>query len=190
MGSTTGPCFQRNHNFDFVSVYGSLEPGKAFGFRYSGHHFDLSFTVAEDGTITDLPTFLGRTPPHAPELRKQTTVETSRLSWLVRAWRRADNPLIVPQMTPPVTRANEGLYLQWRNMAGVPQFPDATMVVLEAAKVLDAAAYVPLNQWESTPATGGLTLKDEKTVRAESSKGGRRRRRAQARLQACSGVRI
>jgi hypothetical protein len=33
----------RNNFFDFFSLYGSLKPGEPWGFRYSGHHFDLSF---------------------------------------------------------------------------------------------------------------------------------------------------
>ena len=45
------------------------------------------------------------------------------------------NPLIVPQATPPQSKDHED-YLQWHNMAGVPQFPDATLVVLEAAQTL------------------------------------------------------
>ena len=119
----------RNHNFDFVAVYGSLEKGEPFGFRYSGHHFDLSFQVDAEGNIDDLPTFLGH------------------------------NPLIVPAATPPQPAGRHEDYLQWHNMAGVPQFPDAVLVVLEAARALPMEAYVPLNQWESTPSTGGLTLK-------------------------------
>jgi len=123
----------RNHNFDFVAVYGSLAPGEPFGFRYSGHHFDLSFQIDADGNIDDLPTFLGH------------------------------NPLVVPAHTPPASTGHED-YLQWRNMAGVPQFPDAVDVVLEATSLLTESSYVPLNQWLSTPANGGLTLKDGKTL--------------------------
>lgn len=131
----------RNRHFDFVSVYGSLEPGEAFGFRYSGHHFDLSFSFADDGKVTDLPTFLGH------------------------------NPLIVPQMSPPLMHDDGGLatahedYNQWRNMAGVPQFPDAVKVVVEATALLTETGYIPLRLWDSTPATGGLTLKDGKDMR-------------------------
>lgn len=131
---------QRNRYFDFVSVYGSLEPGGgAFGFRYSGHHFDLSFQIAADGTVTDLPTFLGH------------------------------NPLIVPQESPPrqhedrsarpESDLNHEDYLQWRNMAGIPQFPDAVSVILRAVAFLDESSNIPLDLWDSTPANGGLTLK-------------------------------
>ena len=125
----------RNNNFDYVAVYGSLEPGQPFGFRYSGHHFDLSFRFDADGRlISDLPTFLGH------------------------------NPLIVPRQTPAIKGAHED-YLQWHNMAGFPQFPDAVHVVLRAAAVLDDAWYVPLQQWDSTPATGGLSLKGGRDMR-------------------------
>ena len=123
----------RNHNFDYVAAYGSLEKGEPFGFRYSGHHFDLSFQIAADGTLTDLPTFLGH------------------------------NPLIVPRAVPP-QRGTHDHYLQWHNMAGVPQFPDATRVVLDAARALGPAGYVPLRLWDSTPANGGLTLKGGKEI--------------------------
>ena len=120
----------RNHNFDYVAVYGSLKEGEPFGFRYSGHHFDLSFQIDADGHLSDLPTFLGH------------------------------NPLIVPKASPPQNLAGHHEdYLQWHNMAGVPQFPDAVEVVLEAARVLPLSAYVPLTDWLSTPANGGLTLK-------------------------------
>ena len=44
------------------------------------------------------------------------------------------------------------------------QFPDAVDVVIAAAKVLSKESYVPLNQWESTPATGGLTLRGGKGI--------------------------
>ena len=130
----------RNRYFDFISVYGSLDAGQPFGFRYSGHHFDLSFTFDADGALTDLPTFLGH------------------------------NPLIVPKMAPAVvhddgnTAVSHEDYLQWRNMAGVPQFPDAVKVIIEAAAVLDEHGYVPLPLWDSTPSTGGLTLKGSKDM--------------------------
>jgi hypothetical protein len=131
----------RNRYFDFVSVYGSLEPGEPFGFRYSGHHFDLSFSFAADGTVSDLPTFLGH------------------------------NPLIVPQAAPAPVNDDGGTaqahedYLQWRNMAGVPQFPDAVRVVIEATSVLGATGYIPLRLWDSTPSNGGLSLKEGKDMR-------------------------
>ena len=129
----------RNRYFDYVSVYGSLEPGEPFGFRYTGHHFDLSFQISADGELTDLPTFLGH------------------------------NPLIVPRVSPPLsvdigTDGDED-YVQWHNMAGIPQFPDAVRVILRATAVLqDSGGFVPLDRWESTPSTGGLTRKDGKTI--------------------------
>ena len=39
------------------------------------------------------------------------------------------------------------------------------MVVLEAASILGEPGYVPLNLWDSTPATGGLTLKGGKDIK-------------------------
>lgn len=125
----------RNRYFDFVSVYGSLEPGKPWGFRYSGHHFDLSFAFDKTGAVTDLPTFLGH------------------------------NPLVVPQASPPRQETALENYLQWRNMAGIPQFPDAVKVVLGVSALLsEERGYVPLDQWDSTPGNGGLTLKGGKAM--------------------------
>lgn len=118
----------RSHNYDFVAIYGSLAAGEPFGFRYSGHHFDLSLSFDADGALTDLPTFIGH------------------------------NPLVVPRRSPPGS-AEDAEYVQWRNMAGIPQFPDAVHVMLKAAAVLDEAWYVPLSSFDSTPANGGLTLR-------------------------------
>ena len=111
-----------------------------FGFRYSGHHFDLSFSFDASGEVTDLPTFIGH------------------------------NPLIVPQMSPPLknpdgnTAKGHEDYLQWRNMAGVPQFPDAVKTILAASSILNDGGYIPLRLWDSTPSTGGLTLKEGKSM--------------------------
>ena len=122
----------RNNMYDYVAVYGSLAPGKPFGFRYTGHHFDLSFMFDGDGGVTDLPVFLGH------------------------------NPLVVPRASPP-TKDNED-YANWKNSAGIPQFPDAVRVMLRASSALQDESYVPLDKFESTPSTGGLTLLDGKTI--------------------------
>ena len=52
----------RNNMYDYVAVYGSLAPGKPFGFRYTGHHFDLSFICLlytspspRDATLSRMP---------------------------------------------------------------------------------------------------------------------------------------
>ena len=127
----------RNNFFDFVSVYGSLEPGEPFGFRYSGHHFDLNFAFDGGGKVTDLPVFLGH------------------------------NPLIVPRQSPAVPPDHED-YIQWRNTAGIPQFPEAIDVMLTASTVLPQAAFVPLTRWDSTPSNGGLTLKGGKAITDEA----------------------
>jgi hypothetical protein len=184
----------RNHNFDFVAVYGSLAPGEPFGFRYSGHHFDLSFQIDADGNIdvrpsrgshhrtppphpttglhhrTPPPDTLRRPPPSAFHRRPQPSSRCSERCAPSCGSRTQDlptflghNPLVVPAHTPPASTGHED-YLQWRNMAGVPQFPDAVDVVLEATSLLTESSYVPLNQWLSTPANGGLTLKDGKTL--------------------------
>ena len=123
----------RNNFFDFFSIYGSLKPGEPFGFRYSGHHFDLSFRFGADGAVSDLPVFLGH------------------------------NPLMVPRQSPPLS-ANHEDYLNWHNMAGVGQFPDIVFVILEAAKALRPESFVSLQLWDSTPSSGGLTLKDGKSM--------------------------
>ena len=68
-------------------------------FRFSGHHFDLSFAFDSAGGYTDFPVFLGH------------------------------NPLIVPKRSPPHVGGHED-YIQWRNSAGVPQFPDAVSAML------------------------------------------------------------
>ena len=99
----------RNNHYDFVAVYGSLEPGEPFGFRYSGHHFDLSISIDEHGAISDLPTFMGH------------------------------NPLVVARTFPPGAE-NAVKYLNWHNMAGIPQFPDAVHEMLGAASVLTNAS--------------------------------------------------
>ena len=112
-----------------MRAFGCPQP---FGFRYSGHHFDLSFRIDAEGTLSDLPTFLGH------------------------------NPLIVPQASPPQNEHED--FMQWHNMAGVPQFPDAVNAVLEAARVLTKRGYVHLRDWDSTPATGGLTLKGGRDI--------------------------
>ena len=65
-----------------MSVYGSLEDGEPFGFRFSGHHFDLSFQFDADGRVTDLPVFLGH------------------------------NPLLVPRDSPPLTPGHADHYAQ------------------------------------------------------------------------------
>ena len=114
-------------------MYGSLEPGQPFGFRYSGHHFDLSFRVDADGNVDDLPTFIGH------------------------------NPLVVPRTSPPSNNDHED-YVQWHNMAGFPQFPDAVRVTLKVAHLLHPSSYVPLHKFASTPSTGGLTLSDGKDI--------------------------
>ena len=123
----------RNNHFEFIEAYGSLDAGDPFGFRYSGHHFDLSFAFDGVGGVKDLPVFLGH------------------------------NPLIVPKQSPPTSSKHED-YVNWRNMAGVPQFPDAVRVMLRAASFLGPHSHIPLNQFESTPATGGLTLRGGKTM--------------------------
>ena len=72
------------------------------------------------------------------------------------------NPLVVPRASPP-TKDNED-YANWKNSAGIPQFPDAVRVMLRASSALQDESYVPLDKFESTPSTGGLTLLDGKTI--------------------------
>jgi hypothetical protein len=126
----------RNDHFDFVEVYGSLEEGAPFGFRFSGHHYDISFRFYTNGTVDDYPVFIGH------------------------------NPLVVPLKSPPPP--TEGPFsrhfYQWRNMAGIDQFPDVVARLLLVSDQLTVNEYVPLNQFDSTPETGGLTLKNGKTI--------------------------
>ena len=57
-----------------MSVYGSLEPGEPFGFRYSGHHFDLSYHFDGQGGYTDFPVFLGHNPLIVPKQSPQVII--------------------------------------------------------------------------------------------------------------------
>jgi len=123
----------RNNHFEYIEAYGTFEAGSPFGFRFSGHHFDLSFSFDGAGAVTDLPVFLGH------------------------------NPLIVPRQSPPLDPDHED-YVNWRNMAGVPQFPDAVRVMLRASSFLGPGSHIPLNYFASTPSTGGLTLVGGKTM--------------------------
>ena len=85
----------RNHHYDFVTVYGPLEPGQPFGFRYSGHHFDLSFSFAADGTVaSDLPTFLGHNPLIVPRASPPLEHSENYLQW--------SNVAGFPQVRSPV----------------------------------------------------------------------------------------
>lgn len=123
----------RSDHYDFVEVYGSLKPGEPFGFRFSGHHYDLSFKF-DNGAIDDLPVFIGH------------------------------NPLVVPQVSPPLEHHDPQHYVQWRNMAGIDQFPDIVAQTLEVSRYLSLMSYVPLTEWDSTPQTGGLTLSNSRTM--------------------------
>ena len=67
----------RNNMYDYVAVYGSLAPGKPFGFRYTGHHFDLSFMFDGAGGVTDLPVFLGHNPLVVPRASPPTPSATA-----------------------------------------------------------------------------------------------------------------
>ena len=73
------------------------------------------------------------------------------------------NPLVVPRQSPPRSKHHED-YSQWRNMAGLPTFPDAVSVMLQCIRILSADSFVPLAQFVSTPETGGLTLTGDRKI--------------------------
>jgi len=71
----------RNNFFDFISIYGSLKPGEPWGFRYSGHHFDLSFRFDGKGKVYDLPVFLGHNPLMVPRQSPPVTTHEDYINW-------------------------------------------------------------------------------------------------------------
>ena len=134
----------RNNFYDFASVYGDLVGEGPFGFRFSGHHLDINYGFKADGSVDDLPVFLGH------------------------------NPLVVPGTTPPVVRSHDDEpivddrgheYLSWRSFAGLSMFPRMVHLVFGAAKPLNNQSFIPLHMWDSVPWVGGLELKGGKNIK-------------------------
>jgi len=136
----------RNSHYDYFSVYGDMNDGGAFGFRFTGHHIDLNYMWNNDGVLIKyLPVFLGH------------------------------NPLIVPATTPLSERHhNEGAKpdqfydpIMWNNMAGVAQFAESVRLVVDCANELLISApdsFVPLDKWESAGHMGGLKFPENKNI--------------------------
>ena len=88
----------------------------------------------------------------------------------VRRRRRRHRPPRLPRPQPAGgaarVAADEGQrgLRQLEELGGDPQFPDAVRVMLRASSALQDESYVPLEKFESTPSTGGLTLLDGKTI--------------------------
>jgi hypothetical protein len=114
----------------YVSVYGSLSGTGPFGLRYSGHHLDLNIRFLEDGTIDSLPAFIGH------------------------------NPISVLPLVPNNTQSEVGNDV-WTNLRGVTLFPQSAELFYRVFdQVLPVTAFIPLSDFDSTPSTGGLTLKN------------------------------
>ena len=126
----------RSSEAEFVSVYGAIIGKGQFGFRYSGHHFDVSYTFHEDGSIDDLPWFLGHNPVHVfkdvpPEVRHTSDIDHGDVT-----------------------------YDLWANLRGVILFPTAVNNVLDFSNnFLPASAFVPLNEFDTRADLGLLVLK-------------------------------
>jgi len=132
----------RNSFYDFFAAYGDLkENGGAFGLRFSGHHIDLNYQWNDKGELVndDMPVFLGH------------------------------NPLIVPEVTPPLLRehndkANDNYHpLMWTNMAGTAQFAESVNLVVKISNFLLKSApgsFVSLDNWRSTGSSGSLSLNE------------------------------
>eukprot|EP00930_Biecheleria_cincta_P095120 TRINITY_DN87143_c0_g1_i1.p1 TRINITY_DN87143_c0_g1~~TRINITY_DN87143_c0_g1_i1.p1 ORF type:complete len:489 (-),score=73.00 TRINITY_DN87143_c0_g1_i1:284-1750(-) len=133
---TENEIHARNDFYDFVSVYGDLSGTGDFGFRYSGHHYDVNFRW-HDGKLDTMPAFFGH------------------------------NPIKVLRIVPPSSSEENGTtYDLWRNFNGMNlfQFPDILQKVFAVSRILPKSACIPLSWFDSTPATGGLTLSDGKTI--------------------------
>ena len=95
----------RNNMYDYVSVYGSLAPGKPFGFRQATTSTSPSCSTATAASPTS------RLP------RPQPAGRAARVA--------ADE-------------GQRGL-ANWKNSAGIPQFPDAVRVMLRASSATRAS---------------------------------------------------
>ena len=45
-----------------ITIYGTPDPRKAWGWRFEGHHLSLNFTLAGDLMVVDTPSFFGANP--------------------------------------------------------------------------------------------------------------------------------
>jgi hypothetical protein len=46
----------------YVTIFGTPANGKAWGWRFEGHHLSFNFTVAENGKVAFVPAFMGTNP--------------------------------------------------------------------------------------------------------------------------------
>jgi hypothetical protein len=139
---------QRSNFYDFFSVYGDLEGDGQFGFRYSGHHFDINLMWHDNGDVTDTPAFFGHNPIHV--LNNVPTV-------LPEDEEDKEESSISPVL--PDTEL-------WRYFAGASLFhyPSVLRKLFAVANILPQSAFVPLSSFDSTPQVGALTYRDGKTI--------------------------
>jgi hypothetical protein len=89
---------------------------------------DLNIRFLEDGTIDSLPAFIGH------------------------------NPISVLPLVPNNSQSEVGNDV-WTNLRGVTLFPQSAELFYKVFdQVLPVTAFIPLSSFDSTPATGGLTL--------------------------------
>ena len=59
--------FSRDPLLYYVSIFGDPALGKAWAWRFEGHHLSLSFTVTSDGHISGTPSMMGANPAIVPK---------------------------------------------------------------------------------------------------------------------------
>ena len=58
---------KRDPEMYFISIFGSPEKGKTWGWRMEGHHLSLNFTIIEGKMVSTTPSFFGANPGHVKE---------------------------------------------------------------------------------------------------------------------------
>jgi len=141
------PCVHpRTKDQNYVSVYGSLRPADTgpFGFRFTGHHFDIGLEFVNDGTGTVLgvskyPQFIGHNPLNV-------MMESPPLNVVLHEHEGEED-----EMAPP------GAFSLWNLFSGSIPFPVAVSRVVALARLLPYDAYAPLDRFIANSTIGGLS---------------------------------
>jgi len=61
------PRMVRDSELYYLSLFGTPESGKTWGWRFEGHHMSLNFCVASNGLVAVTPSFMGSNPAEIKE---------------------------------------------------------------------------------------------------------------------------
>ncbi len=137
----------------YISVYGQLDDTAtgAFGFRFVGHHFDISLEFGHDGTIHG--------PSKYPQFNGHNPLTVAVAPSLEASFR--------PNIFHPTQYDSELDWLTlWNLFSGTVPYPVEIEEFLALTAVLPTKAWAPLDSFVSNATIGGLSFASGHSIRS------------------------